>query len=395
MVKIIKTYTLCLLGVFFLMLVSCSIPQECIDFNLNKTAQNFSEKQDADFVKTPISELGQFNLADAIQYDIAGRMTSVYNIIKAPYNKADSQCKAINKANNIESYGRYWHGTPMILRFLLVFMTNQGVDILIKVLFILLTIALLFSLYKKLGIKIALIFMLSLLSINAWGFVINISNFSVYLLMCIGSLYLLWSKNRSDNIFIVLGCLTCIFDFLTCEILTLGIPFIIYYLLDENLKFKDLIRIVLYWGIAYCFTFLLKVFLLFIVVGNVENVISGIKNRTESFSLNIFTDMLNAVYFNIRRTTIMNKLDNLYSVLICFILFLGAVLVLCRKKLKQHKLLLIISILPFIRYIVLSNHSYYHAFFTYRDLMIYYIVLFYLVSQTMKKSIWGISFFKA
>ena len=51
------------------------------------------------------------------------------------------------------------------------------------------------------------------------------------------------------------------------------------------------------------------------------------------------------------------------------------------------KLLMLIGIIPYIRYIVLSNHSYLHYFFTYRAQLVTITVLFYVIFMSIDKKL--------
>ena len=68
----------------------------------------------------------------------------------------------------------------------------------------------------------------------------------------------------------------------------------------------------------------------------------------------------------------------LYVLLIGIVTF--CIWYLFRKKRESclNKMLLIVSVLPFLRFLVLNNHSYIHFFFTYRALLVGVVVLLYL-----------------
>ena len=79
------------------------------------------------------------------------------------------------------------------------------------------------------------------------------------------------------------------------------------------------------------------------------------------------------------------------------LIFLGVVFgVLCiwflyrKNKVEDGwllKLLMLIGVIPYIRYIVLSNHSYLHYFFTYRAQLVTITILFYVIFTSIDKKL--------
>ena len=58
-----------------------------------------------------------------------------------------------------------------------------------------------------------------------------------------------------------------------------------------------------------------------------------------------------------------------------------------RDNIKIRLLLLLISVIPYVRYIVMGNHSYYHSFFTYRAQLPSIIAIIFILIYTIKRDI--------
>ena len=61
------------------------------------------------------------------------------------------------------------------------------------------------------------------------------------------------------------------------------------------------------------------------------------------------------------------------------------------KKIRKSKyalLLIVIAIVPYIRYIILANHSYKHFFFTYREQIISIIALGMIICEYFNTKLW-------
>jgi hypothetical protein len=69
-----------------------------------------------------------------------------------------------------------------------------------------------------------------------------------------------------------------------------------------------------------------------------------------------------------------------------FSIIFSSILFIDWKKLKTKKYLLIIIIIgciPYIRYLILANHSYRHAMFTFRDQIITIMALLYVMIESL------------
>lgn len=297
---------------------------------------------------------------------------------------------------NIEidsDYSRYWNGQLIILKPLLSFFTMPTIYNIYLVLFTITFSVLLFYLFKQSKL-LAILFTVSSIAVNAF-FVTTCDNllhdFMISMITSILIIKMYEKKNKYiDLLFFIVGMLTVYFDHITCETLTLTLPLFIYVYLNmkdkKKLNIKEIIKYVVLWLIGYCSTFLVKWIILAIHYNGdiINRVIVPMSIRIYYEDQNLFS-----VFFNT-----LKELPNYfypfgYITIKCILLLLSIIsfiyLLIKDKKSSQYYLvLLLISIIPLIRYFVLSSHSNYHNFFTYRAFLPFIIMclLFIILAIT-------------
>ena len=226
----------------------------------------------------------------------------------------------------------------------------------------------------------------------------------IFIIAMITSIILLLKYNKIKNfgvLFFVVGMLTNFFDFLTVPIVTLMIPLIIYFLLkqdaeDLDLKTicKDIFACTCAWGVGYGLTWFTKWVLIDLLFG--KNMISVALNqvlyRSTAKSSTTEYNMFRVINENLRFII----LPVFISVLSTFFaldlntLFNKHIAVKPNTNEILTKILpyILIMCVPFCWYTLLQNHSYYHAFFTYRNLIITNICINIIVMKIF------LSFFK-
>ena len=208
----------------------------------------------------------------------------------------------------------------------------------------------------------------------------SISTIIPFFLAVVASIYLLarYEKIKSFSIyFFVIGACTCFFDLLTTPLVTFGIPAVFYFLCkqkeeDLNLKeeIKDFLKIGIAWVAGFSILWLAKWVITDVLYG--RNLISiGLGQAGYRMSGAIKKASLWEEYELVLK-------QNFYyftSVPIILVIVASIGYFIARiKKVEQMKIqikellpYLVIGILPFIWYLVLRNHSSFHAFFTYRN----------------------------
>ncbi len=261
-----------------------------------------------------------------------------------------------------QTYGRYWHGSIIFLRLLLCFVSIPSIYTIYTFLlfFTLVLCAISFIVQKEYKLAIFLLFSFS----AAGGFYVGLCLEYVwcFLLMFLFSMLSVGLSRKNMGylylLYICSGVMTCFFDFLTAETLTLTVPLLCVLcqehpkLLIRN-KWKFTCRAIALWTISYAGMFILKWSLFAFTAG--KEMLSDITGRV-------------CTYMN---GNILQALENNRCGMPCFFLLVSAV---CYKKCfpKEKKTLyaiLLAAILPIMRFILLSTHSSIHYFFTYRAQM--------------------------
>ena len=373
--------------------VSALLPGDRIRENMHRSAELVCEK-DVFFnaiENIPASKIDRY--ADSIilniawNFDPADPLTSV---MKAEFYDIFGQAENINLLECLEKgydanlqYLRYWHGSAAVVRFLLLFTDLKGIYILNGMIMILLTAALLFMLLKRKLYAPAAGFAAALISVSVWFVPFSLEytwNFIIMLLSSVIAVSLeLKGKAVPGYLFLAAGILTNYLDFLTTETLTLLMPLIlVLYLrlivsgrpLKEGRNF--LISSSLLWGAGYSLTWVSKWGIAALVLK--ENTLPYVTSYVEKWTGNDRS----LSHLKLLTGAVTNNLSCLFpfgydsgGIVLGIILIIALCYVLYVHGKKTDKkgallLLLIAGLLPYVRYLVLKNHSYWHPFFTFR-----------------------------
>lgn len=264
-------------------------------------------------------------------------------------------------------YPRYWHGSTFFFRTLLIFMDYPAMQWLMFAASSLLLVLFLCIFYARVGIAKTFAFLLSWLL--TYGFVTQFSmQFFPAQVLSLAACVLV--VQHSDNVsylsmlFFIIACLTCYFDLLTTPLLTLGWPLIVWVSMQDVAMLRNRDTIVsimgwcLLWGVGYALTFATKW-----GVGSVVLGMNVLKDATDAALYRVGTDDYT------RWDAIIQNVNMIPWGFVVVALVAMAVVSALRFRLEggfKAGLLLILALMPYIWYIVLSNHSYQHFWFTYR-----------------------------
>ncbi|MBR5089854.1 MAG: hypothetical protein IK093_10550, partial [Ruminiclostridium sp.] len=180
-------------------------------------------------------------------------------------------------------------------------------------------------------------------------------------------------------VFMVCGMMTCFFDFLTCETLTLLMPllFSIYVrrrrtktIAKENGGYA--LKNCILWGIGYVGMWLTKWLLAAFVLGeDVTPYIAGklTERISDTKGESVFLYMFGGIWRNM--TCLFPACLGVIGIMITIVIIIGIVLICIfyhKKGADKGSVILYaaLGLIPYIRYIAIYNHSYLHFFFTYR-----------------------------
>ena len=270
------------------------------------------------------------------------------------------------------------------LRPLLVFFNYSQIRIILTIIIISLSITLLYLVYKKINLNIALSTLLMLLVGNFCFIGMSLQYSSTFIIMLITSIYIIFRYEKIkeiNSIFFIVGLLTSFFDLLTTPLITLGIP-AIYYVVLKNNENKDnlrkLVNIVICWGLGYGTMWISK----WIVsdclyqTGTITRamqkiaLLSASKEQFNPNAISVINE--NIIYINA---------TFFYLLIILAIIFT----VMNKKNTKEKIPYALMAIIPFIWYILIKNHSYVHARFTHRNLLLTVFSLSIIIIENVKE----------
>ncbi len=326
--------------------------------------------------------------------NILKRVVSNYRYDDGEIGPIESLEKAVINEEEINTeYTRYWFGIEAFLRPMLIFFNYQTIRYINVFVIFGLFFAAIYKIAKKIGIKYAVAFGVSIMLI---GFIIvpmSLQYMPVASIMLISVIAIisLYDKKYFSKIlpyiFICIGAITAFMDLLTYPIITLGIPLIIVMLLKmkyEKITLKECIIIFLkmsiIWAVSYGMTYFVKWVISSIILN--KNVITDAINQflfRADASGNNETNKIEvigknfSIYFN----------NIVLTMLVVYLIIYALNLIKHIDKTKSKKCIIplaLISILPYVWYIVLSNHSDIHSWMAYK---IQAVTLFGILSTTL------------
>lgn len=388
---------LCLTFIEIILLAAiATIPRAAIYKSTKESADYFMEKDVFYHANSADSASYIDHYADSILLNILYNYDSskpISSALKASYYFSDIQNENDNLLTSVTTnpettydYFRYWHGSAILVRPLLTFMNIKQIYILYAIILILLFITLIIMLCRNNHIACAVSFIISLITVSPWYIPMSLEYIWCFLIMLISSICLIKRYNRKHCVsalyFLIIGNITAYFDFLTTETLTLLVPLSLLLVIMHknnqltNIKagFKLFIYNSIGWGIGYISSWIAKWTITSIVLHKniFKEALSSASSRVyeSAGSLKGIPLAINALLRNISCILPFNFIkEKGYMYAIGLFVVIVAVYYLYRKIDKKNfmpKLFMIIYCIPYIRYIILANHSFIHYFFTYR-----------------------------
>lgn len=388
------------------MVLSCTlIPKQAIENQVKVSVEQMNNKDLFYFVQEDNYQTIQDNYADCILLNVIYHQNSqhpFYSTLAGMYYKEDSlridealleSIHTQTKANT--HYSQYWHGTTIVLRPLLTIFTLQQIRMIFGGCIILfMTFIGIYCVKNKLTMYY-ICFILGYVLVQGWMSFYCIEYSVSMLVMTLMLCLLCWlDKKKILNkdiswYFVIAGIFTCFFDFLTTETIVCLLPcafLVAVHQRDGQLHYgywKKLLKYICIFGLAYAMMFFFKWVLvcLFLGVDKFNEILQQASLRVHGdIELGLFSSPSNsfiekttgAILRNIScNISFLHHATNGSSWLIIgigFVLVSSVIYMIHTNIKKYHLLWLMLGILPLIRFVVLSNHSYLHFFFTYRAL---------------------------
>ena len=296
-----------------------------------------------------------------------------------------------NSGYIFESYTRYWHGYLVFLKPLLMLFNIEQIRLINLLLIILFAIITVYLFQKNHLSAYSIPYILSLLFLLPHILYRTMLYYGIVFLMQISMIIMLskhfWLKQKQHYcyFFYIIGILACYIDILSFPLLSLGMPLTLYFVLTSHSKWKDAVKkciqygflwsagFVSMWGGKWVFASLYEGS--FLPIQEAINSISERSGTADYFTGEQFS-RLDAVWINIETAFI----PFLYVFLIGCCYFVATYFI--KRKFisfERNTSLMgffLIFILPFLWYCMSANHSYLHAFYTFRILGMNVFVIF-------------------
>lgn len=376
-----------------LLVLTSLIPNEKIYEGLMESADYYGNTEAFSFENSgKLCDVAD-NYADAILLNILWNIDSfhpVYSSLDTKYYSGEELgvnyglYAALNGVAPDTDYSRYWHGSVIFIRPLMAFMSARGVKAVGLAAVIILAAVCCGILVKKRQYFAAAALAVSLCCVHVWNVGLSleyIPMFIVTMAMCI--LYVLLEK-KGDIYVTVLsvigGAAAAFFDFLTAETLSILLPLLLVIIIrysDDRLNGNGLPLVIksgCCWGAAYLMTFIVKWAAASAVTGE-NRFVSAIHSAEVRIDgetdMSLPMQIISAPMANI--STLFGgdvRVDGgrIALGLILTVLISGSICLLLgsKKPPKADITIAVLGLVPYLRYIVLSNHSYLHEYFTYR-----------------------------
>ncbi len=389
------------------LVLSAKVTKESVQENFEESAELVCENDVFFYVEEDVNPSCIDRYADSILLNIAYNFepdnalesvmwASFYSDPRKDENITFSETVNEGKEKN-KQYLRYWHGSAGVIRILHTFLNLGQIYVVHGVLLIILLGVLIFLLIRSKCILEAVALGLSMVAVSIWYVPFSLEYTWVFICMLAFSIatVVLVRKNKEKYLgilFMLSGMVTIFLDFLTTETLTFTIPMLLILVLrkhgykndfaKESGKvegvwngIKGILKYLVPWGIGYVGMWVSKWIVASAVLG--ENAMPYVTEHIEERiggsigSVSFFEYLWLAVSRNVKE---LFPLDyGVGGAIIIGIIVLAIAYFCFVYKCKKVEwgyivLLLIIGVVPIVRFMILRNHSTLHYFFVHRAL---------------------------
>ena len=413
------------------------IPQSSIRDNVKKSAEYICSRALFENRVKAMDASRIDRYADAILIGIAYQYDSdkpLESVMWSAYyrdrrqNEDDNLLQAVTEGKEAnQQYMRYWHGSNVIVRVLLTFLSVKGIYILNGVLLTILFGILIFLLARSKAYILIAGLIAGFIATAAWFVPYSLEYTWVFYIMLVTSIIMARRESKGKEvglgiIFMITGMVTCFMDFLTAELLTLLVPLMIVLWYrwrsdekapgrlggrdtdvragkhgsrrSENKIFgcNKAAGAVIAWGIGYAGMWLTKWLMASIVLG--ENMTPYIKANLEEriggdLGMGFWDYLRGAMDRNVKALIPWGLgTGGFFAALLIILAVCYFCFVYKKDKVRRGCILIYaaIALIPFVRFLVLHNHSYLHYFFTCRALIISIMAVVMIMGEMID---WG------
>lgn len=391
-----------LAALWLLLLCAAAIPNGAVRANMERSALAYADKDPFAFTGGARYSAVQDNYADAILLNVAWNM-GVGDPLAATLNtgyydggdlgeNAGLYLTVTRGAAPNTDYTRYWHGSALVLRPLLLLMDAEGIKLLGFGAILTLGLLTLALLLRRGHPDLAAALALSLAAVRVWNLRLSLEYQPMFLLCFLLCPLYLSLERRGDRALVLLsvagGAAAAFFDFLTTETVTILLPLLLVTAVrakeDRLGGFRRGLGLSLHcgagWLLAYGGAFLTKWTAASLVTGENKfaaalasvaervGMAPALGDEVPKTALSAVTANLTALFGGTARVEPVRAVLGLAVTA----LVLGSIYYLFRSGEKRRDgslLLLLLGGAVFVRFLALNNHSYLHNFFTYRALV--------------------------
>lgn len=431
-----------------LLLAVCAvIPQSSITQSCRDAERYFSSHDGFPMLMDGVEGSRMDNYADCAIFDVIYYVDSeaaFRSVITAPYYRIegndireDYRSAVIDgKAPNNE-YSRYWHGSQVLLRPLLTFTSIEGCRAILFGILAAMNLLLLFLLVRRKAFLPMAAYLASLVAVQFWVTAFTLEYIMVFLVTtgaCI-AVTMFWSRdglpekaasNRKKGklqqlenreapglertvtrILIVSGVVTCFLDFLTAETLSFTVPVILALMLLQKsggaASFRQQMIRMVKWGSAwlcsYATMFAVKWLLVLLVSGEAafQNALDSAAVRIDGDTASVNGEVMDVSAIGALGRNIACLMPfsgdltvrAVLGITLAVLAVLFAVFYLFRGKnldVSYIVALLLVGLVPYLRFLCIFSHSFVHYFFTYRAQMAMIMALIAVMAYALKPS---------
>ena len=292
---------------------------------------------------------------------------------------ADSSMSPLEAAMSVNDYSRYWHGYMVFLRPLLIKLNLWQIRYVNMFAFFLLTGGVFLMIDRKLSGGYAFAFLASLIACYIVIVPMSLQYNSVFLVLLCAMLFLLLRYERmtpegAPLFFMVVGMITNFLDFLTAPLLTLGMPLLLLLELDMHRQerttlaflLKRLVLCSVAWGAGYALCWVSKWIIGSLVLG--ESVFDSAGDHAAGWLANNWGQYgrLYACQYNFWFFFLIHGKRVYLPLIIPAVAYAICLFRFPAKNVKNACILLPVCLYPYLWYMVMTNHSLFHTWFTNR-----------------------------
>lgn len=415
----IKYILIFIITVFILtgsLIAVAKIPREAIQDNMLESAEYLASRPSRNFLINSIYAAYTDQLADSILLNITYNFDNqdpLHSIIWAKLSGYDYEYSGQYLFESVRDgvtaeheYLRYWHGSAVFVRLLHLIFNLHQIYLFHAMFIAALLILLVFILLRSSYIKEAVGVLISMISVSIWTVPFCLEYTWVFLTMLLASIIavemVIHGKEQwYGAFFLITGMVTVYLDFLTTETLTLCIPLLLILSIrnrcEKAIRNQWLLTIKasLLWLIGYGGMWAMKwVISSAVLHQDVMQYVTGhISERHGSNPFELSAEfVVQLLHRNVFRLFPFDY--GIVGAAIFFVFILMVIVLVYKRKVQLREsingrmiaLYSVIATVPFIRFLVMNNHSYGHSTFTYRALATTVLAICFILGELVEWS---------